>query len=605
MLVSTFWGNKRKMCIILLSPICKWHLNGNEHTRRRLAVYCVKDSYLPIRLLDKLMIITNYIEMSRVTGVPINCLLTRGQQVKVISQLLRSSKLENFILPHVSSLSGDEFEGATVIEPLKGYYDVPIATLDFVSLYPSIMITYNLCYTTLLTPTQAGQMDPEDYTHTPCGSYFVKKHIRPGILPSILQNLLDARKNAKQLLRIEKDPMKRKVYDGRQLAIKLSANSVYGFTGAQAGRLPCLEISGSTTAFGRSMIEQTKDFVESKYCRVNGYPNDSTVIYGDTDSVMIKFGTPSIEKSMEYAKEAAEYISTQFPSPIKLEFEKIYFPYLLVSKKRYAGLLYTKPASYDRIDCKGIETVRRDNCLLVANLISSCLYKILIERDPKAAIKSACQTISDLLMNKIDISLLIITKELRKTGEEYSNKQPHSELAERMRKRDPGSAPKLGDRVPYVYIMGSKKDRAYERAEDPIYVLDHNIPLDTSYYLENQLAKPLTRLFEPILGEKTKDTLLKGEHTLNRSISTSSAGLLTKYTKKNISCIACKSTIDTKNLIKPTLTSALCNYCEPKLKHFYTREITQLNFYQRRCSQLWTECQRCQGSYVDEVICTK
>ncbi|KAF0987519.1 hypothetical protein HZS_1477, partial [Henneguya salminicola] len=443
--------------------------NGDEHTRRRLAVYCLKDSYLPIKILEKLMIITNHIEMSRVTGVPINCLLTRGQQIKVMSQLLRQCKIENLIIPHVNSTPTEEFEGATVIEPCKGYYDVPIATLDFVSLYPSIMISHNLCYSTLLFPIQAKTMNPHDYTVTPCGSYFVKSHIRKGILPSILQNLLEARKYAKALLKTEKDPSKRKVYDGRQLAIKISANSVYGFTGAQVGKLPCLEISSSVTAYGRTMIEQAKKIIEQNYCTSKGYQFNAKVIYGDTDSVMVKFGVSSLEQTMDYGREAAGFISSQFPDPIKLEFEKAYFPYLLINKKRYAGLLYTNPIKYDKIDCKGIETVRRDNCLLVANLISSCLYKILIERDPKGAIKSAFESISDLLMNKIDISLLIISKELRKTGEDYTNKQPHSELAERMKKRDPGSAPKLGDRVPFVYIMGAKKDRAYEKAEDPIY----------------------------------------------------------------------------------------------------------------------------------------
>ncbi|KII69447.1 DNA polymerase delta catalytic subunit [Thelohanellus kitauei] len=578
--------------------------NGDEYSRRRLAVYCLKDSYLPIRLLDKLMIITNHVEMSRVTGVPLNFLITRGQQVKVISQLIRACKVENLLIPTVNPSSGEEFEGATVIEPVKGYYDDPIATLDFVSLYPSIMICHNLCYSTLLNPRQAKSMNEDDYTVTPCGNYFVKQHIRKGILPRILQNLLDARKQVKILLKTEQNPLKRKVYDGRQLAIKLSANSVYGFTGAQVGRLPCLEISGSVTAFGRAMIEQTKNVVENKYHTKNGYNFNARVIYGDTDSVMVKFGTPDIQEAMTLAKEAAKYVSSQFPEPIKLEFEKVYLPYLLINKKRYAGLLYTNPKKYDRIDCKGIETVRRDNCLLVANLVSSCLYKILIERDPNGAVKHACQTISDLLMNKIDISLLIITKELRKTGEDYANKQPHSELAERLKKRDPGSAPKLGDRVPFVYIMGQKKDRAYEKAEDPLYVLENNIPIDNDYYLVNQLSKPLTRLFDPILHEKTEDILLKGEHTRTRSVTVSSVGLLAKFSQAKKSCLGCKSSIDKNGENKP-LSDALCSYCDENFICILSNEMNKMNSFQDKCDSLWTECQRCQGSFVEEVICTK
>jgi DNA polymerase delta subunit 1 len=160
----------------------------------------------------------------------------------------------------------------------------------------------------------------------------------------------------------------------------MSANSVYGFTGAQVGKLPCLEISQSVTAFGRTMIEKTKQFVESKFTIANGYPFDAKVVYGDTDSVMVKFGVNNLEDAMKLGKEAAEYVSNTFVKPIKLEFEKCYFPYLLISKKRYAGLYFTKPDKYDKMDCKGIETVRRDNSPLVANLIGVCLQKLLIER---------------------------------------------------------------------------------------------------------------------------------------------------------------------------------------------------------------------------------
>ena len=145
----------------------------------------------------------------------------------------------------------------------------------------------------------------------------------------------------------------------------MSANSVYGFTGATVGQLPCLEISSSTTAFGRKMIDHTKDMVEKRYTTANGYKANADVIYGDTDSVMIKFNVPELEDAMKLGEEAAEYVSATFIKPIKLEFEKVYFPYLLISKKRYAGLLWTKTEKYDYMDTKGIETVRRDNCLMV------------------------------------------------------------------------------------------------------------------------------------------------------------------------------------------------------------------------------------------------
>ncbi|KAG6495903.1 hypothetical protein ZIOFF_043734 [Zingiber officinale] len=118
----------------------------------------------------------------------------------------------------------------------------------------------------------------------------------------------------------------------------------------------------------------------------------SWVIYGDTDSVMVQFGVPSVEEAMKLGREASEYITGTFIKPIRLEFEKVYYPYLLISKKRYAGLYWTKPDSFDKMDTKGIETVRRDNCLLVKNL------------------------------------------GLTKTGSDYNVKSAHVELAEKMRK---------------------------------------------------------------------------------------------------------------------------------------------------------------------------
>lgn len=146
--------------------------NGNEETRRRLAVYCLKDAYLPQRLMDKQMCLINYIEMARVTGVPFSYLLARGQQVKVVSQLLRKAAEEDYIIPAMQIESTEEqYEGATVIEPSKGYYDIPIATLDFASLYPSIMMAHNLCYTTLLDPSTIAnsKISADDYIRTPSG----------------------------------------------------------------------------------------------------------------------------------------------------------------------------------------------------------------------------------------------------------------------------------------------------------------------------------------------------------------------------------------------------------------------------------------------------
>ncbi|KAK7056216.1 DNA-directed DNA polymerase delta [Paramarasmius palmivorus] len=577
--------------------------NGTPESRRRLAVYCLKDAYLPQRLMDKLMCFVNYIEMARVTGVPFNFLLARGQSIKVLSQLLRRAYEEGYLVPALKGEGSDEqYEGATVIEPRKGYYDVPIATLDFSSLYPSIMMAHNLCYTTLVdkgTIERLGLTKDVDYIQTPNNDHFVTTAKRKGLLPAVLEDLIAARKRAKADLKKETDPFKRAVLDGRQLALKISANSVYGFTGATIGKLPCLAISSSVTAYGRQMIEKTKQEVEAEYSIANGHAHDATVIYGDTDSVMVRFGPNDLQAVMAMGSQAADFVTAKFVKPIKLEFEKVYYPYLLINKKRYAGLYWTRPEKYDKMDTKGIETVRRDNCRLVSTVIETCLHKMLIDRDVRAAEDYVKQTIADLLQNKIDMSQLVITKALAKA--DYAAKQAHVELAERMRQRDAGSAPALGDRVAYVIVKGIKGAAAYEKSEDPLFVLENNIPIDTRYYLDNQLSKPLMRIFEPILGDKSS-ALLSGDHTRTIQIATPTVGGLMKFAVKTIICLGCKTPLRANNSLNKD--GAVCNNCRPRLPELYQKQVTQASELQVRFSRLWTQCQRCQGSLHQDVLCT-
>lgn len=414
-------------------------------------------------------------------------------------------------------------------------------------------------------------------------------------MPTILDELLTARKKAKSDLKMETDPFKRDVLNGRQLALKISANSVYGFTGATIGKLPCLAISSSVTAFGREMIEKTKNEVEEFYSIKNGHPFDAQVIYGDTDSVMVKFGYEDLEKCMKLGEEAANFVSTKFKKPIKLEFEKVYFPYLLINKKRYAGLYWTSTEKYDKMDTKGIETVRRDNCRLVQNVITKVLEFILQERDVDKAVRFVKQTIADLLQNRVDLSQLVITKAYSK--HDYSAKQAHVELAERMKKRDPGSAPTLGDRVAYV-IISSSSTKNYEKSEDPLYVLENSLPIDVKYYLENQMSNPLMRIFEPILGERKAKEVLSGAHTRTIKMSAPKTGGLMRFAKKAELCKNCKSPLKSSN------HGALCENCVSKAPELYGNALAQMNYLENKFSRLWTECQRCQGSLHQEVLCS-
>ncbi|KAF2070254.1 hypothetical protein CYY_008425 [Polysphondylium violaceum] len=570
--------------------------NGDDDDRRRLAVYCLKDALLPVKLLDKLMLLFNYTEMARVTGVPLSYLLGRGEGVKVLSQLYRKAMKEDFLIPtYKVSTKGPKYKGAIVIEPTTGFYDVPIATLDFTSLYPSIMMAHNLCYSTLIPAEEAKKLQPTDYTLTPSGDYFALPRLKKGLLPRILEELLSARKKAKDDLKNETDPFKKAVLDGRQLALKISANSVYGFTGARVGKLPCIEISRSVTSFGREMLDTTKRIVESNYNIANGYKHDAVIIYGDTDSVMIKFGVSTVAEAMELGRHASKEVTKHFIRPINLDFEKVYYPYLLMAKKKYAGLFWTKPDTFDKMDVKGLENVRRDTCPLVRNVVSVILRKLLIEKDIKMAEEYTKSIISDLLQNRLDISLLVITKALSKT--EYKGRVVHNELAQKMRARDPSTAPNLGDRVPYVVIQGLKGAPIYEKAEDPLYVLEHNILLDTQYYLDKQLKAPLLRIFKPCLPNP--EAIFNGEHTrtiAQATLSTNNKGFFGALEKKKV-CMSCPNTLTDEE-------STVCKNCRHREPDLYQTCLSNVTALEDKFSQTWTQCQRCTGSLHQPVLCS-
>lgn len=204
------------------------HWQRSDQTRSRLAVYCLKDAWLPSRLISKLLVDVQYIQMANVTRVPINFLVSKGQGVKVQAQLYAAAAASHppYILPYMPIRGSGEvaYEGAHVFDPKRGYYTDPIVTLDFASLYPSIMQAHNLCYSTHLLKGP-GDMPDDQWIRTPTGDCFVKPEVRKGLLPQILEGLLSARKEAKRAMFAETDPFKKSVLDGRQLALKVSANS--------------------------------------------------------------------------------------------------------------------------------------------------------------------------------------------------------------------------------------------------------------------------------------------------------------------------------------------------------------------------------------------
>jgi DNA polymerase Pol2 len=385
---------------------------GTAADRGKLGHYCVQDARLPRRLMLNRHLWPQYSEMARCCRLPTTYLVTKGEQIKVFTLLHHAAREKGYIVDtaennRAAAAAGRDakYQGATVIEPERGFYPAPVATLDFASLYPTIMMRWNLCYTTHVPKERVAGFAPEDITITPTGDAFVKPHVRRGLLPGILESLGAERTVAKDLMAAAAeagDKAFEVVYDKRQLAIKVTMNSVYGFTGVTVGRLPLQAIARSVTAYGRDMIFATKDEVE----RVG--PPGTRVIYGDTDSVMILYPCTvpragdgkltdvkaAIAESRDHALAAAVAVNKLFAQPIKIVYEKIFFPYLLVSKKRYAGGYFTSPADARQyVMKKGIESERRDNAVFVPRTLDDILTCLMDDMSPERAIATAVQAV--------------------------------------------------------------------------------------------------------------------------------------------------------------------------------------------------------------------
>ena len=634
------------------SQITPMH-EGDERTRYELALYCYKDTDLPFRLISRLMIFYNNMEMARVCMVPLSYILGRGQSVKVMMQILSACKERGFIVPYGKNMrvgkGDDTYQGATVIEPVRGFYKEPVATLDFASLYPSIMMAHNLCYCTLIKQSsKLANIPPDKRTRTPLdlksrpeGVHFVKKDVRKGVLPEILEKLIAARKKAKIDLANETDPFKKGILDGRQLALKISANSVYGFTGATIGKLPCFEISASVTSYGRQMIDKTANFVIQNYTKEKGYKHDAKIIYGDTDSVMVIFGCESsVEgraEAMRLGKEAADRITKEFIAPIKLEFEKVYDPYLLINKKRYAALFFTKPEKPDKKDSKGLENVRRDTCPESRKIIDDTLNLVLNNpNDPDKAVEYIKKNLSDLVQNKVDPSLFIMSKKL-KPLDSYKSKgaQPHVTLYYKHLKRDPRNAPRVGDRVPYIIKQGSKSDKVNEKAEDPLYAIKNGISVDSNWYLDSQIKGPIQRILEYVISEKKLNAIFNGDH-MNTIVKPIVKIGIAKFAVVQEKCLSCKTTFkqltDKVPLKKTKLEEedplvskkprgkveieyekekntktypAVCENCEDKKEKIFSRLSEEHNELLDRVNWLTENCMKCKNEPNTEgIICS-
>ncbi len=293
-----------------------------------------------------------------------------------------------------------------VMEPESRFYVDPVIVLDFQSLYPSIIMAYNYCYSTCLgrvqnlfksdAPYEFGcthlkvialevneirsstiffflQISPQrlsklmdHLTFSPGGIAFLKPSVRRGLLPQMLEEILETRFMVKRSMKLhgDADGRLRRVLHSRQLGLKLIANVTYGYTSANfSGRMPCIEVGDSVVSKGRETLERAIKTIEGDERW------GAKVVYGDTDSVFVLLKGRTKDEAFDIGQEMAARITGENPKPVKLKFEKVYLPCILQTKKRYVGYMYeTKSQKEPKYDAKGIETVRRDGCPAVAKV---------------------------------------------------------------------------------------------------------------------------------------------------------------------------------------------------------------------------------------------
>jgi DNA polymerase elongation subunit (family B) len=486
---------------------------NTPESMREIAIYCIKDCVLCNSLIIKLDVVTKNMGMSNVCCVPFSYLFLRGQGVKVFSVISKQCQEDNFVIPVITKedFTGDSsYEGAIVLQPKTGIYFKPVAVMDYGSLYPSSMISENISHDSLMKITyhhvkkddegnivvihkdnngddvyefevepydekgpegididkyikDPDRNNPIEYNNfdknknvigkTVC-YYYQPPNNEKSVLPRVLQRLLQARKETrKRQKQYSKDDFMWSVLEGLQLAYKVTCNSLYGQVGASTSQVCKTELAASTTATGRELLELARDMIVDNY-------KGSECIYGDTDSVFIQFDTYDLSEAIRLGKEAGQKVTDKLIAdgrqPHDLEYEKTFYPFVLFSKKRYVGNKYEEDVNKFSQNSMGIVLKRRDNARILKDIYQGVINTILNEKGDKEVIMQKAvdfykNAVNRLMIGEVSFNKLEISKTVKGN---YKNPTSiaHKVLADRMRDRDPGNAPAINDRVPYVYI---------------------------------------------------------------------------------------------------------------------------------------------------------
>lgn len=519
--------------------------------------YCMVDSIVTAELFEKLNMWVGLCEESTILNSTISSLYIKGQQVRTYNQVFRLALHSNTIVQDNAFVSNDGLHGADVLDPIPGLHKWAVP-FDFTSLYPSVMIANNISHNTLVNDKYEYQKHIADED---CNIFEWEDHIRcihdetvrkekkgkvacgkhkfrwfkgyKGIMCILVADLLDSRNAVKKQIKTETFKLKELqieamktdlkenlkeiqrlelllvVLDKRQWSLKISANSAYGAMGVKEGYLPLMPGAMCTTAGGRKYLHKAIEIMTDRY---NG-----TVIYGDTDSTMVKFGIEDPEKLWDYCMKIEEEIKQDFPHPMGLAFEKkIYRKMLLLTKKRYHTEICGRDGVVYKVDSKGVILNRRDNSIIIRGIYKNFITDIMNEESRDIVIDHIMNKVNELFTRKItDIKEFIVTKKVndvegyadkRKELDTKDNKEiqrlfklkkcddrelyrlrclpAHVQLACVMKQR--GQIVDVGTRLEYLTTeRGGVDGKQWEKIEDPTYFAKYSdiLRVDYLYYL--------------------------------------------------------------------------------------------------------------------------
>ncbi|CAI0551267.1 unnamed protein product [Linum tenue] len=510
---------RRKTPSIPFRVLTRWFASGPGGGRYRCIEFVMQRANLNFEIVEQLDMVNRTSELARVFGIDFFSVLSRGSQYRVESMLLRLAHTQNYIAispgsQQVASQPAMECL-PLVMEPESGFYADPVVVLDFQSLYPSMIIAYNLCFCTCLgnaEPSKADTLgvtsfspDPEIFQNlvnqllcTPNSVMYAPSEVRKGILPRLLEEILSTRIMVKKAMKKlgPNQQILHRIFNARQLALKLIANVTYGYTAAGfSGRMPCAELADSIVQCGRSTLEKA-------IALVNANDNwKARVVYGDTDSMFVLLKGRTVPEAFRIGNEIAAAVSAMNPYPVTLKMEKVYHPCFLLTKKRYVGYSYERPDQSEPIfDAKGIETVRRDSCAAVSKLMERSIRHFFEHQDISKVKVYLYRQWTRILSGRVSLQDFIFAKEVRLgsySTRPSSSLPPAAIVATKAMRSDPRAEPRYAERVPYVVIHGQPGGRLVDMVVDPLDLLALGSPyrLNDIYYITKQIIPALQRVF--------------------------------------------------------------------------------------------------------------